>query len=264
MAETAARSPLTVTLHVWHALFMREALARVTADRIAWFWLMAEPVAHVLLLVWVRTLIGHTRIIPGADFVPWLVVGVTSFILFRNQMNRGMNAISANRALFAYRQVHPADTLLVRSFLEGILSTIVILSLVFVFTLLGQHMIPFRPLHVMGVWVMIWLFGLGVGLVCSVVVTVLPEVQKFISMIMFPLYFLSGIIFPIQYFPQDIRHYLLYNPVLHLIENIRYGFFEGYRVTEGVDLLYPTWWILGALLLGLLLHVRYKVRLMAQ
>lgn len=264
MADVTVRSPWRVTAHVWHALFMREALARVTADRIAWFWLMAEPIAHVVLLVWVRTLIGHAQLIPGADFVPWLVTGVTTFILFRNQMTRGMNAISANRALFAYRQVHPADTLFVRSGLEGILSTIVLLALIVAFTLLGESLIPHDPLYVMAMWGLVWLFGLGAGLVFSVVVTVLPELQKFISMIMFPLYFLSGVMIPVQYFPQDIRYYLLFNPVLHLIENIRHGFFEGYRLIDGVNLLYPTWWILGILLLGLLLHVRYKVRLLAQ
>lgn len=264
MSDPKPRSPWVVTAHVWHALFMREALARVTADRIAWFWLMAEPIAHVLLLVWVRTLIGHARIVPGAEFVPWLVVGVTAFILFRNQMNRGMNAISANRALFAYRQVHPADTLFVRAGLEGVLSTIVLLVLVLVFTLLGQYMMPRHPLYVMAIWGMLWLFGLGTGLVCSVVVTMLPELQKFITMIMFPLYFLSGIIIPVQYFPQDIRYYLLFNPLLHLIEHIRFGFFEGYRLVDGTNLIYPSWWILGALVLGLLLQVRYKVRLLAQ
>tara|TARA_Y100001001_G_scaffold163790_1_gene193863 strand:+ start:4546 stop:5340 length:795 start_codon:yes stop_codon:yes gene_type:complete len=264
MADVTVRSPWRVTAHVWHALFMREALARVTADRIAWFWLMAEPIAHVLLLIWVRTLLGRVRIIPGAEFVPWLVVGVTTFILFRNQMNRGMNAISANRALFAYRQVHPADTLLVRSGLEGVLSTIVLMVLVLIFTLLGQNLVPHDPLYVMAIWSMVWLFGLGAGLIFSVVVTVVPELQKFISMIMFPLYFLSGIILPVQYFPQDIRYYLLFNPVLHLVESIRSGFFEGYHLVDGVNLLYPGWWILCSLALGLLLQVRFKVRLLAQ
>lgn len=263
MAEINARSPWQVTAHVWHALFLREAMARVTADRIAWFWLLAEPIAHVLLLVGVRTMIGHVRLIPGADFIPWLVTGVTAFILFRNQVNRGMNAISANRALFAYRQVHPADTVLVRSGLEGTLSTIVMMVLVFVFALLGQDIIPGDPLKVMAFWVLIWLFGLGAGLVVSVLVTILPESQKFISMIMFPLYFLSGVIIPIQYFPKEILEYLLYNPLVHAIEFIRAGFFEGYRVVDGISALYLGYWVVGALLLGLLLHVRFKARLMS-
>ncbi len=264
MAETITRSPWQVTAHVWHALFLREAMARVTADRIAWFWLLAEPIAHVMLLVGVRTMIGHVRIIPGAEFIPWLVTGVTAFILFRNQMNRGMSAISANRALFAYRQVHPADTVLVRSGLEGTLSTIVMIVLVSVFALLGQDIIPSDPLKVMAFWLLIWLFGLGVGFTVSVLVTVLPESQKFFSMIMLPLYFLSGVMIPIQYFPRDIREYLLYNPLVHAIEIVRTGFFEGYRVVDGISALYLGYWVVGALLLGLLLQVNFKARLMSE
>nr|WP_284048141.1 ABC transporter permease [Marinobacter sp. ATCH36] len=245
-------------------MFLREAMARVTADRIAWFWLLAEPIAHVLLLVGVRTMIGRVRIIPGAEFIPWLVVGVTSFILFRNQMTKGMHAISANRALFAYRQVHPADTVLVRSGLEGTLSSIVMIILVCVFTLLGQDIIPVDPMKVMGFWVLIWLFGMGTGLISSVLVTVLPESQKFLSMIMLPLYFLSGVMIPIQYFPHGIREYLMYNPLVHAIEFVRSGFFEGYRMVDGVSVLYLGYWVVGALLLGLLLQVRFKSRLMSE
>ncbi len=264
MAYINARSPWQVTAHVWHALFLREAMARVTADRIAWFWLLAEPVAHVLLLVGIRTMIGRMRIIPGADFIPWLVVGVTGFILFRNQVNKGMNAISANRALFAYRQVHPADTVLVRSGLEGTLSTIVLIVLVSVFALLGQDIIPIDPLKVIILWMLVWLVGVGWGLVCSVLVTVLPESQKFISMIMFPLYFLSGVMIPIQYFPHGIREYLLYNPMVHAIEFLRAGFFEGYRVVDGLSMIYLGYWVVGGLLVGLLLQVRFKARLMSE
>lgn len=264
MATRPVRTPWQVTVHVWYALFLREAMARVTADRVAWLWLLAEPIAHVLLMVWIRTLLGRIRLIPGADFVPWLVVGITAFILFRNQMNRGMNAISANRAMFAYRQVKPVDTVLARCTLEGVLSTMVLMLMVLIFTLLDQDILPHHPLAVAGYWLLFWGFGLGVGLICSVAVTVLPEVQRFISMLSFPLYFLSGVIFPVQYFPHEIRHYLLYNPLVHMLELVRGSFFETYRMVEGVSLLYPAGWTLGALFLGLLLHVRFKYRLMAQ
>lgn len=239
-------------------------MARVTADRIAWLWLLAEPIAHVLLMVWVRNLIGRVRIIPGADFIPWLVVGITCFILFRNQMNRGMEAINANRALFAYRQVHPVDTVLARSALEGIISTVVLLLLMIAFTLLEYDLLPQDPLAVMGVWSLIWLLGLGVGLICSVIVTAVPESGKFIRMVSFPLYFLSGVMIPVQYFPHEIREYLLYNPMLHGVELIRVSFFEGYRLMDGISSLYLLQWVVGALFLGLLLQVRFKARLMAQ
>ncbi|MGM0768008.1 MAG: ABC transporter permease [Pseudomonadota bacterium] len=264
MSIIAPRSHWRITAHVWHALFLREAVARISADRIAWLWLLAEPIAHVTLLVWVRTLIGRIRIVPGAEFIPWLVVGITLFIMFRNQMTRGMEAINANRGLFAYRQVHPVDTVLVRGALEGILSTTVMILMVIGFTLLGQNLIPHHPLGVLNIWVSVWLLGTGVALVFSVMVTTLPESAKFVRMIMFPLYFLSGIMLPVQYFPHDLQQYLLYNPMLHAVELIRMGFFESYRAVEGVNHLYLHWWVWGSLCLGLLSHIRFKIRLMAQ
>lgn len=67
--QSAKRTPWQITIGVWQALFLREAVARISADRVAWLWLLAEPIAHVALLVGVRTLIGRIRIIPGAESV---------------------------------------------------------------------------------------------------------------------------------------------------------------------------------------------------
>lgn len=264
MSSYTARSHWKVSYHVWQALFLREAVARLSSDRIAWLWLIAEPIAHVMLLVWVRTLVGHMQFIPGAEFVPWLVLGVTLFILFRNHMNRGMEAINANRGLFAYHQVHPVDTVLVRCFLEASISSVVILLLIAGFSLLGHSLVPAHPLHALYIWALVVGFGTGAGLVCSVIATTLPEAAKFIRMIMFPLYFLSGVMIPVQYFPHDLQYYLLFNPMLHAIELFRLGFFEGYRAVNGISVLYLHYWVWGSLFLGLLLQQRYKIRLTAQ
>ena len=264
MSTLVPRNPWIVSYHVWQALFLREAVARISADRIAWLWLLAEPIAHVALLVWIRTLIGRVRLVPGADFVPWLVVGITLFIMFRNQMNRGMEAINANRGLFAYRQVHPVDTVLVRCFLEAMLSSIVMLLLIVGFNLVGYTLVPVEPLHGLYIWVLVLVFGTGIALIFSVVATTLPEAARFVRMLMFPLYFLSGIMIPVQYFPHDLQQYLIYNPVLHAVELFRLGFFENYRPVNGLSVLYLNYWVWGSLFFGLLLQVRFKIRLMAQ
>ena len=76
---------------------MREALGRVTAARFAWFWMLLEPLAHVVLLVMVRELLGRLRIVTNAEFVPWLLVGITTFLLFREGVTRSIGAINANK-----------------------------------------------------------------------------------------------------------------------------------------------------------------------
>ncbi|MDS1309447.1 ABC transporter permease [Marinobacter xiaoshiensis] len=262
--QTANRTPWQITIGVWQALFLREAVARISADRVAWLWLLAEPIAHVLLLVWVRTLIGRVRLVPGAEYIPWLVVGITTFIMFRNQMNRGMEAISANRGLFAYRQVQPVDTVIARCGLEGILSTLVFSLIILLFSLAGYHLLPQHPLQVLHAWLAVWVFGAGVAMIFSVIVTSLPEAGKFIRMVMFPLYFLSGVMIPVQYFPHELQQYLIYNPMLHAIELLRTGIFEAYRPVSGISFLYLHYWVWGSLFLGLLLQLRFRQRLLAQ
>jgi len=64
------RSSWQVTRSVWHALFMREAVSRTTADRMAWFWMLAEPAAMIIIMVALRTLaVGSGTKILGAEFI---------------------------------------------------------------------------------------------------------------------------------------------------------------------------------------------------
>ncbi|MGQ7298503.1 ABC transporter permease [Marinobacter nauticus] len=264
MKTLGTRTPLQVTWNVWEGLFLREAVARLSADRIAWIWLVAEPIAHVALLVWLRTIMGRIKIIPGADFIPWLVVGITLFIMFRNQLNRGMEAINANKSLFAYRQVLPVDTVLIRCGLEGLLSSVVVVLMLFGFSAVGYDMTPHRPLGSLLIWVTVLCFGLGVALILSTAVTIAQELSKFIRMAMFPLYFLSGIMIPVKYFPRELQEYLLYNPVLHGVELIRLGYFEYYRVVDGISYTYLLLWTTVSLTLGFLLQMRFSTRLVAK
>ena len=112
-APASQRSPFAVTLAVWNALFLREAVARLSASRGAWAWIVLEPVLHVLFMLLIFTVL-RARTIAGADATTWLLVGMVSFFTTQNVFQRAMGAISANAALFAYRQVRPVDTVVVR------------------------------------------------------------------------------------------------------------------------------------------------------
>lgn len=260
----AARSPYKVTLHVWHALFMREASARITGDRLGWTWLFIEPIAHILLFVALRQLMGRIKTITGAEFIPWFIVGMSLFLLFNVLMNRCMTAITASRALFAYRQVHPVDTILVRAFLEILIKVIVLILLVAGAAFLDYNILPANAIAAAEVWLAICLLGIGIGMVFSVIVTSVPEMSKFISMATFPLYFLSGVMIPIQAMPHSLRQYLLYNPILHAVESFRMAFFANYHSVAGISLQYVMVWAVSLVLLGLMLQIRFKNRLMTK
>jgi capsular polysaccharide transport system permease protein len=264
MTDRAIRTPWQVTWSVWKALFLREFMTRITQDRLAWFWMLFEPIAFIVIFVAIRTVIsGSSRLIAGAEYVPWLLVGLLGFFLFRENMMRSIKAVEQTRNLFSYRQVKPIDPVLVRCFLEGWIKTFILAGFIAVGVLLGLGMFPENfPLALFG-WISLWLLGIGVALVVSVLAALVDEIGKIIQILSFPLLLISGVMFPLNFLPHDLTALLLINPILHGIELLRLGFFEAYHPVQGISTIYLWLWILGSLMLGLALHMRFELRLKA-
>lgn len=259
------RTPWQVTRSVWYAMFMREAVSRTMADRMGWFWMIFEPMAFVLIMIGIRVhLRGIDRFIVNADFIPWMIAGLMGFFLVREGMMRGLGAINASSALFAYRQVQPFDPVLVRHFLEGMLRTFIFLLFIVGAELLGVALIPDNGIAALGWWISLWSLGLGLGLITSVAGTLVPEVGILVRMLSMPLLILSGVIFPLNQLPHWLLEYLMYNPIVHGLELLRAGFFDGYKVVHGTSATYFWGFTLITITLGLLMHLRFKEKLKAK
>lgn len=257
------RSSLSITFSVWKALLLRESLGRIFAARAAWFWLLAEPVFHVAYLLVIFTVIS-VRVVGGTDVFIWLMMGMLAFFMFRRTATQVGNAISANRALFAYRQVKPVDTLLVRAVLEGFLMCLVSAILLCGAVLLGHSAWPDDPLAVLEAFLGLWLLGLGFGLVTSVVTELIPELGRMIGLVMMPMYLVSGVIFPISQLHQPYRDWLLLNPVAHGLDAARLGFSTYYHAVPELSVAYIYGFALTSIFMGLALHRRFATRLLTE
>ena len=259
----SVRSPLAVTFGVWKALFLREAVYRIAQDRIAWLWLVIEPVSHVALMMWVFTGFNHV-VIAGADTALFITLGVLGFFLPRNVLTSAMEAIPRNAMLFSYRQIKPVDTVLVRAALEGFVETFILLLVLTGLAILGYDVVPASPLAAIQAVVVMWLFGLGMGLVVSVAGQLVPEIARAARLLINPLYFLSAMFYPADVLPHALRQVLMLNPLVHGIESLRLAFMPHYRVPPGLDLGYPLACAVVLIFIGLALHVRYQPQLIAK
>jgi capsular polysaccharide transport system permease protein len=257
------RSSTSITLSVWKALFLREAVSRISAGRAAWLWLLVEPLVHVVFLLFVFITI-RMRTVGGIDTAVWLMVGMMAFLMFRRTGTRTQNAVASNQGLFAYRQVKPVDTVLVRAALEGFLTTLVAVVLFSGTALFGIDIVPDNPLAVLEAFLGLWLVGVGFGLSASVAGELVPEIGKLIGFIMMPMYLASGVIFPIASVPQPYREWLMLNPVAHGLEAARLGFAPYYHAVPELSIAYLYGFALVAIFLGLALHVRFQTRLIAR
>lgn len=80
-----------------------------------------------------------------------------------------------------------------------------------------------------------------------------PEMEKFLPILIKPLYFVSCIMFPLHAVPRDYWPYLLWNPIVHIVELSRECVVAGYE-SQGVSLPYLAFCTLLMLFVGLALY----------
>lgn len=242
---------------------LREAVSRLSAGRAAWLWLLLEPLVHIVFMLFIFSVI-RMRSVGGIDTTVWLMVGLLAFLMFRRTGTQAQNAVSSNQGLFTYRQVKPVDTVLVRAILEGFLAMLVSLILFIGAAILGITVVPVDPLSVLEAFFGLWLLGMGFGLIASVVGELIPEVGKMIGFAMTPLYFASGVLFPITVVPQPYRDWLMFNPIVHGLDAARLGFAPYYHAVPGLSVAYVYGFALVTIFFGLALHAKYSTRLVTQ
>ena len=258
-----ARSPLSITISVWKALFLREAVSRISHGRVAWLWLLLEPVVHIVFMMFVFTVI-RLRTVNGMDVAVWLMIGLLALLMFTRTGKQTENAIGANQGLFTYRQVKPVDTVLVRAVLEGFLVLLIAVILFSCAALMGISDIPADPLSVLSAFSGLWLLGLGYGLCVSVTNELVPELGKIIDFAMIPMNIASGAIFPLHNIPQPYRSWLYLNPVADALEAAREAVTPYYQVVPESSLSYVYFFALVIIFFGLTLQIKYAEKLIAR
>lgn len=254
------RNPLQVQRAVLFALVVRELRSRIEGRWLGMLWMVFEPLAHMLVILAVFGSRSNLFLV-DVDYPVFLVTGMLPFFLFRNLARKLPGAISANRALFAYRQVLPIDALVASAIVEtGLYGVVFILALALLGWTGSPHVFPQAPIELMIVSAVLVALGVGFGLLFAIMAYQRPKVSGFIGLLFYPLYFASGVIFPLHHLAPDVRSWLLLNPVLHLIELTRLYFLPNYALLGGVSLLYPAAWALAVTALALSLYRVFRFR----
>jgi len=245
------------------ALLLREMKARFYRNRLGAFWFIFEPLAHVAVLVTIFTLIR--RHVPYGPPLPvFFISGVIPFLLFKNIALKGMEAIPANKALFAYKQIKPIDTILARMLMESALMACVYALIAFALAFWGGYDVSIHnPLRWGMVFLVGILFALSLALIFTVIGQSMPELKGFIKLAFLPLYFLSCVVMPIWVVPKSLLSWLTWNPFLHLIAEIRVAAFPHFPTVREVNMYYPTSVTLLTLFVGVMLFKARRDRLLA-
>jgi capsular polysaccharide transport system permease protein len=258
---TTKRTSWEINKAVIFALLMREMRTRFGEYRLGYLWALLEPAMHIAVFA---LLFGYVmqRTMPGIDYTLFLVSGIIPWLLFNSILSRGMSAVSANRGLFGYRQVKPMDAFITRAILEWLIYSSTYIVFLCLAAWFGLEVAIENPLSLIAALLLLFLFSSGLALMLCVLVTQFPEVQKFLPLILRPLYFMSGIFFALETVPHEYRPYLLWNPILHANELSRVAMFKSFE-TAGASWVYLASSAVLTLTFGMMLYRQNSIKLVA-
>jgi capsular polysaccharide transport system permease protein len=215
-----------------HALMMREIKTRFGANRLGYFWAIAEPVAAVSVMALMFSLIGRHSVanIPVALF---LLTAMLPFKLFTKLMTQLTSAVNANKALLAYRQVSAIDPVITRIIIE-LATYLIVYCIIFSFLAwMGFNVLPHDLLKVLAVSALVTLLSTGLGLMLCTANSYWEDVNKLVGIITLPMMIISGVMFSATMIPPQYWYLVDWNPIFHATELSRDAYFSSYVTPLG-------------------------------
>jgi capsular polysaccharide transport system permease protein len=214
-------------LRVLFALMVREMGAKFGRSVGGYIWAVAEPLGGIILLAVVFSLALRSPPI-GTSFMIFYATGVIPFFLYNTIQSGAAKALRANRGLLNYPGVTPLDAIFATFVLDVLTMGIVALLLFGGIVLIYDVHINFEPGRVLTAFAMASVLGLGIGTLNSVLFGFFPTWKNLWKVMTRPLYLVSGVFFTYDSAPPGLKTILWYNPLAHIIGEMRSGFYGGY------------------------------------
>ncbi|MFA0426711.1 ABC transporter permease [Vibrio sp. 10N.222.51.C5] len=226
MAKVKKRSTLQVWGDVIFAIFLREIKSKFN-DKLGIAWSVISPLIFISIMAGMRGFMdnGETHSIPTVFFMIYGMVLVQFFIGLIGSVS---GAIQKNKQLYAFRQVQPISSVIAVSGFDFLVKIFVILLIGVICLFLKMDIHIDDPLEVILNLTRVWLIATSLGLLFALAQCYVPEVKKVQSLLMRPIFFISGIFFSLQDIPQEYWPYLTWNPLLHAVELTRYAAYPTY------------------------------------
>ncbi|MBN2714692.1 MAG: ABC transporter permease [Deltaproteobacteria bacterium] len=241
---------LSIQVHVIHALILRETRTAFGQHKLGYIWALAS---HGFFIgIFAAMFVFANRSVPsGMDVIGFLCTGFLTYNLFMGTQGKAKTAVKANVSLLYYPQVHPLDLVAARCLLE--IATVMVAFFLFMFanTIYTQHFPLDSALLTLAGLFLAALLGSALGLCTNSLCVLWPTMEQLIGPLLRPLFWISGLFFSIAEIPLFAREALLWNPVLHVIEMTRDGWFKTYNY-KFYSFSYVIYWILGLTVLGLI------------
>lgn len=238
------------------ALLLREMSTTYGRSPGGYLWALLGPIAGIGMLSFIFSA-GFRNPPLGSSFSLFYASGFLPFAFYNDLAQKIASAIQFSKKLLSYPSVTYFDAILAR-FLLSTLTNLLVLIIVLTGIVVLQELNPIiEPNHVINSVLMAMSLGIGIGTLNCFMASMSPLWWQAWSIINKPLFLLSGIIFMIDDIPAPYDKYLAYNPLVHVVGEMRRGFYPNYT-GEYIDPIYVYFVSAVTFAVGLLLLNRFN------
>ncbi|MCK0151964.1 ABC transporter permease [Marivita sp. S6314] len=212
------------------ALILREMATSHGRLPGGYLWAVLEPLLGIALLSAIFAISFQAPAL-GTSFPLFYASGLLPFLAFSDITTKLAQALNFSRPLFAYPAVGVLDALLAR-FLLAAGTQIAVSSLLITGILFLSETRAIPDIAELGrAAALLLVLSLGIGILNCLLIGLFPIWQRIWSILMRPMFLLSGIFFTFEAVPLPWRDVLWWNPLVHVVGSVRRGLYPGYDAT---------------------------------
>ena len=209
------------------ALVLREMGTTSGRSSGGYLWAILEPAAGIALLTLLFSLAFRSPPL-GTSFPVFYATGILPFVMFNDVSAKLGQAIRYSKPLLFYPRLTFADALIARFLLNSLTQLMVAcLVIVVVLGLSDGRYALHLPSILLG-FLMAAVLALGIGTMNCFLFSMFPAWQRIWGIITRPLFLVSSIFYTFESVPRQYQEILWYNPLVHVIGQMRRGFYQTY------------------------------------
>jgi len=248
--NSGTQNLIVLQIRVLAALILRETRATFGNSQIGYVWAIITPAASIAVLVTIFSMIGRQPPF-GSSLALFFATGILTLEFYIKLSATLINAFDANRALLTYPLIRETDALFARLILISCTYLLIMLLFFGGLVALGLANMPHRPEIVIQAFLVTAALGMGVGTINAVIMSFWDAWHHIDKVLNRPLLFISGVFYVPSLLPLEATAILEWNPLLHLVEWVRVGYYANYESPVFVPA-YPVSIALVTCALGLL------------
>jgi capsular polysaccharide transport system permease protein len=235
--------------HVVGALIIRSLRITPAKDPMGFAWLFLSPILTIAVHFWIFMFLGLGTIM-NMPALPFLILGIGGWHMMRVMTIKLGYEVYRDRNLANLQRVDSFAILLAKATeMAGVYSIVTIAGMIAV-TAINGYEAPRNLLGVAYYWILLAVAGMGLGMFLNFLREFVPGIGLMVMPVFRVGFFFSGVVLVSEQFPDEIRQYLAWNPILNIMQLLRTEYFAGY-ISQDATPAYASFFALGSLFLGL-------------